>query len=78
MSWGGTPALTMAVFICAHCHQRIVISGEAWNVDSRPSCPTSFCRVYRAPHHYPSDAEADPDANGGLSNAIRALEEQER
>lgn len=65
----------MAVFICAHCYQRIVVTGEAWNREST-NCPTSFCRVYRAPHHYPADAEADPDSNGGLSNAIRALEER--
>jgi len=66
----------VAVFICGHCHQRIVVAGEPSNREST-SCSTSFCRVYRAPHHYPADAEADPDANGVLSNAIKALEERD-
>lgn len=66
----------MAIFICGHCHQAILVEGEAWNRESG-SCSTSFCRGYRAPHHYPADAEADPDSNGVLSNAIKALEERD-
>lgn len=66
----------MATFFCSNCQQPIVIIGTQWERGTA-NCSTSFCRVYRAPHHRPEDAEADPDANGVLANAIKALEERE-